>query len=230
MSERNYDFLRRMREIHRPDRRDLQAVPAAHEVAITEDWLLALGAGFAGGGRKALLDFQEYLQVSMRVPVKMAVSDRLTGPRILFQQKELDAPRGSFQLEVKADGIIVSTADLQGLWSAIVYLEDVMNFREAPFLPLGSEFRKPLIRIRRTHSGSGMDDFPDWQLSAIAHAGFNTIEVFVKDFDRTTRGYCNINELIDRAAAYGLDTIIYNYLPSYKHPDEPDAEQFFDSI
>mgnify|MGYP000847810071 FL=1 len=230
MSERNYDFLRRMREIHRPDRRDLQAVPAAHEVAITEDWLLALGAGFAGGGRKALLDFQEYLQVSMRVPVKMAVSDRLTGPRILFQQKELDAPRGSFQLEVKADGIIVSTADLQGLWSAIVYLEDVMNFREAPFLPLGSEFRKPLIRIRRTHSGSGMDDFPDWQLSAIAHAGFNTIEVFVKDFDRTTRGYCNINELIDRAAEYGLDTIIYNYLPSYKHPDEPDAEQFFDSI
>ena len=230
MSEHNYDFLKRMREIHRPNRRDFQAVPAANEVALNKDWLLALGSGFACGGEKAVLDFQEYLQISMRVPVRIAVADGLSGSRILFQQQALDAPRGSFHIEVKADGIILSTADLQGLWSAIVYLEDVMNFREAPFLPLGSQLHKPLIRVRRTHSGSGIDDFPDWQLSAITHAGFNTIEIFVKDFDRTTRGYCNINELIDRAAEYGLDTFLYNYLPSYKHPDEPDAEQFFDSV
>ena len=192
MSERNYDFLKRMREIHRPNRRDFQAVPAANEVAINEDWQLILRTGFASGGEKALLDFQEYLQISMRVPVKASISAKLAGPSILFQQQALDGPRGSFQLEVNADGITLSTADLQGLWSGIVYLEDVMNFREAPFLPLGSELRKPLIRIRRTHSGSGIDDFPDWQLSAIAHAGFNTIEI-CQDFDRTTRGYCNIN-------------------------------------
>lgn len=92
MSEHNYDFLKRMREIHRPNRRDFQAVPAANEVALNKDWLLALGSGFACGGEKAVLDFQEYLQISMRVPVRIAVADGLSGSRILFQQQALDAP------------------------------------------------------------------------------------------------------------------------------------------
>jgi hypothetical protein len=231
MNERNYDFLQRLREIHRPKRRDPQATPAAAEVAITDDWCLVLGDGFAPAGEKALFDLQHYLQVSMGVSLRIAAAEQSCRPCLVLRQQAIaDAPRGSFRLEVKDSGIILSTADLQGLWSGIVHLEDTMSFREAPFLPAGCELRQPLIRVRRTHSSCGVDDFPDWQLCAIAHAGFNTIEVFVKDFDRTTRGYCNINELIDRAEEYGIDTFLYNYLPSYKHPDDPDAEEFFDSV
>ncbi len=231
MSECNYEFLKRMREIHRPKRRDPQAMPADNEIAITEEWCLVLQEGFTPGAEKALADFQDYLQVSMGVSLCVAAANQDRCPRIVFRQQVFaDAPRGSFQVAATSSEIVLSAADLQGLWSGIVYLEDLMNFREAPFLPAGSELRKPLIRVRRTHSGSGIDDFPDWQLCSIAHAGFNTIEVFVKDFDRTTRGYCNISELIERAEEYGLDTFIYNYLPSYKHPDDPDAEKFFDSI
>ena len=230
MSERNYDFKKRMREIHRPERRDFQAVPAANEVEITGDWQLALNPGFALGGKKALFDFQQYLQISMKLSLRIAGAADPICPRIVLRQQALASARGSFMLDVKADEIILSTVDLQGLWSGIVYLEDTMNLREAPFLPLGSQEHKPLIKVRRTHSGCGNDDFPDWQLCAIAHAGFNTIDVFVKDFDKTTRGYCDINDLIERAAEYGLDTFIYNYMTTYKHPEDPDAEQFFDSV
>ena len=230
MKEKNYDFLRRMREIHRPDRRNLELGKAADELEVDASWRLVLAPGFAVGAEKALLDFQHYLYQSMGLSLSIASAADTSGPCIVFQQADIPGPRGSFNLELREDGIVLSCVDLQGLWSGIVYLEDCMNLREAPFLKLGHEERRPLITVRRGHSGCGQDDFPDWQLCAMAHAGFNMLDLFVKNFDQTTRGYCNINELIDRAAEYGLDVFIYNYMPSYKHPDDPDAEEFFDNI
>ena len=138
--------------------------------------------------------------------------------------------RGSFRVDVASDGIVLEGMELQGLWNGAVYLEDQMNLREAPILALGKATRTPLMKLRRVHSGSGIDDYPDWQLRAIVHAGFNTIELFVRDLDKTALGYNDINDIIQRAANYGLDTFFYSYMPSYKHPDEPDAEEFFDSI
>ena len=138
--------------------------------------------------------------------------------------------RGSFRVDVASDGIV-----LEGMESA-----RTLERRCLPGRPdesarsadpaLGKATRTPLMKLRRVHSGSGIDDYPDWQLRAIVHAGFNTIELFVRDLDKTALGYNDINDIIQRAANYGLDTFFYSYMPSYKHPDEPDAEEFFDSI
>ena len=67
-------------------------------------------------------------------------------------------------------------------------------------------------------------------MNAIAHAGFNTIKIFIKGIDETANGYCNIKDLIKRAASYGLEVSFHCYLPCFKHPDESDAEEFFDSV
>ena len=80
------------------------------------------------------------------------------------------------------------------------------------------------------HSGCVLDEYPDWQLLAIAHAGFTAIDLFVKGPDTTTIGHMNINDLIERASKFGLDAVLYSYLQSYKHPDDPDAEEFFDNV
>ena len=230
MNERNYDFLARMREIHRPGRRNAQIQCQPVEIEIKASWTLALEGDFGTGGHKALADLQDYLWTSMRLSLRLAEAGTGAAPALRLCQGAVDGPKGSFTLDIAERGIVLTAPGLSGLWSGIVYLEDTMNLREAPLLPLGRQERRPLIRVRRTHSGCGIDDFPDWQLAAIAHAGFNTIDVFLKNFDQTTRGYCDIRGLIDRAAEYGLDTFIYNYMPSYKHPDDPDAEAFFDSI
>ncbi|MDX9980863.1 MAG: hypothetical protein RBU25_12635, partial [Lentisphaeria bacterium] len=135
----------------------------------------------------------------------------------------------SYRLVVKRDAIVVCGRDERGAGQGCYYLEDLMNLREAPFLQLGDEARAPVFQPRMIHSGWGIDLFPDPHLNAIAHAGIDAILVFVKGPNRTTVGHLDINDLIDRAAACGLDVYLYSYLHSSKHPDDYEAAAFYDS-
>jgi hypothetical protein len=230
MTEKNYDFKKRMRVVHLPDRRDFAVRTGAAEVLLDESWSIVLADDFGQGGDKAATDFQDYLGVSMSLPLRLYRGKaEISGPVIRLCAIP-ESGKGAFQLRVSGTEIMLGASDLAGLWNGVVYLEDCMNLQSAPILPLGEQKREQLVRGRRVHSGCGIDDYPDWQLKAIIHAGFNIIDVFVKDFGVTAGGHCDINTLIDRAEEYGLGTFLYNYLPSYKHPDDPDAEAFFDSI
>jgi len=104
-----------------------------------------------------------------------------------------------------------------------------MNLREAPYLTPADETREPVFSPRMVHSGWGLDQFPDAHLNAIAHTGMDAVLVFAKGVDRTTVGYLDINDLIARTAHFGLDVYLYSYLLSEKHPDDPDAEAFYES-
>ena len=238
--EKNFDFLKRMRQIHQPDRRDPEAVPNKNETAIDNSWKIVIPAGAGPLVRRAASDFQDYLLTSMNVSVPVTV---IAGPgrhpkSLLLIPKSFctcDNPKpekkGAFILDVSPDqGIVLCGNDDRSIFHGTIHLEDLMNFREAPFLEIGKRLREPLARMRSVHSGCGIDDFPDWQLNAIVHAGFNAIDIFIKEPDTTTRGHCNVNDVIERAASYGLDTVLYSYLKSYKHPDDPDAEAVFDSV
>ena len=238
--EKNYDFLRRMREIHKPDRRNHELKPREGETVIDSRWCIAVKEGAPEMIRKAACDLQDYLFVSMGVSVRIETLPAMEKkPKSVlltlkddFQAAPADVPRkqGSFFFACGEDSVLVCAAGERGVLYGAIHIEDRMNLREAPYLAECAYARSPLARMRSVHSGSGVDDFPDWQLNAILHAGFNAIDVFVKDIDTTTRGYCNINELIERAAEYGIDVVLYNYIRCYKHPDDPDAEEFFDSI
>ncbi len=239
--EQNYDFLKRQKVIHQPDRRDGSLVPDPGETVLDSTWRIAIPAQASALVRRAAQDMQDYLLASMHVSV--AVTEEKTAlraPKTLLYVTKADFPdipggapvkRGSYFVDVtENNGILLCGADERAVLYGSIHLEDRMNLREAPFFKRERVLREPLTRMRSTHSGCGIDTFPDWQLNAIVHAGFNAIDVFLKAPDTTARGYCNINDLIDRAASYGLDVVIYSYLESYKHPDDPDAEEFFDSV
>ena len=238
--EKNYDFLKRMREVHKPDRRDTRAVPAADEIEIDGSWKLVIPAGAGRLLRRAAADLQDYLFTSMKVsvPVLELEAPGRREKTILLTPEPSCADggpkpdkKGAFVLDVSPDrGIALCGFDERAVFYGSIRMEDLMNFRAAPFLTVGRKLREPQTRMRSVHSGSGIDDFPDWQLNAIVHAGFTAIDLFVKAPDTTTRGCCNINDVIDRAASYGLDTVLYSYLKSYKHPDDPDAAAFFDGV
>ena len=240
LQEKNYDFLKRMRTVHKPDRRDMTAEPKPGEIALDDSWKIVIPAGAGQLVRRAASDFQDYLFVSMKVSVPVV---EIEGPGrhdkcLLLIPKSFctcDNPKpekkGAFILDaVEGQGIVLCGFDERAVFFGTIHLEDVMNLREAPYLPAGKKLREPLARMRSVHSGCGIDDFPDWQLNAIVHAGFTAIDLFIKNPDTTTRGYCNVNDVIDRAASYGLDTVLYSYLKCYKHPDDPDAEEFFDGV
>ncbi len=239
--EQNYDFLKRMQVIHKPDRRDASVQADAGELVLDNGWEIRISPKASCVVRRAAKDMQDYLLTSMKVSVAIVETDHMIrAPKTLlyttladYQGKPDRTPekQGAFVFEGSAaEGILLCGAEERAVLYGSIHLEDEMNLREAPYLKAEKYLREPLTRMRSIHSGCAIDTFPDWQLDAIVHAGFNAIDLFVKGPDTTTRGYCNINDLIDRAASYGLDVVFYSYLKSYKHPDDPDAEAFFDSV
>jgi hypothetical protein len=105
-----------------------------------------------------------------------------------------------------------------------------MTLRQAPFVKRGTLARHPLFSPRMIHSGYGEDQYPDAHLAAIAHAGMDAVLVTVKGVNRTMVGTADFNELCYRAAAYGLDVYAYSYLPVDRHPDDPDAADYYEQV
>jgi len=231
--EKNYDFLDRRREIHLPARRDITLVAAENEVEVDGSWILAANPPEDPMLKHAILDLQDYFLVSMGISLKIAGPAQNPDSKMILLEKDIkrkELSRGIYSMEVGNDQVRICSSDARAVWFGALHLEDIMNLREAPFVERGTVVSKPYVVVREVHSGCGIDEYPDGELNAIAHAGFNTIKIFIKGIDHTTRGYCNINDVIKRAAKYGLDVSFYNYMPSFKHPDEADAEKFFDSI
>lgn len=242
MKENNYDFRKRLLEVHKTNRRDYGIKPLPSEVMIDDGWLILLNERAERVLVNAAKDLAEFLLVSMGVSVSIkkcpdirteAANDK---SRIILTTREeleefggaLDTPR-SYRLQCNSKGIIICGYDERGTAQGCYYLEDLMNLVSAPILKESDISRKPLFSPRMVHSGYGLDMFPDAHLNAIAHAGMDAILVFAKDADLTPHGYMDFNELIYRAQGYGLDVYAYSYLKSMKHPDDSDAEDYYDS-
>ena len=127
------------------------------------------------------------------------------------------------------DGIVIDAFDERGIAQAFYYLEDLMSVRCAPFIKKETVENKAMYSPRMIHSGYGIDQFPDCHLRAIAHSGMDAILVFTKAVNTTTCGYLDFNELICRAAKYGIDVYAYSYMKSTLHPADEGAEAYYDS-
>ncbi|HOJ10823.1 MAG TPA: hypothetical protein PK733_09545, partial [Clostridiales bacterium] len=240
--ERNYEFRKRLLEVHKQDRRDYNIVPQQDEIVVDDTWDIAIPDNADRVILNAAKDLQDYFFTSMGVSLKLIRTNNIEKEaesglkKIIFITKEiakklgkcLDTPR-SYHFSCSDDRIILCGYDERGAAQASYYLEDLMNFKCAPIVKKGEECRKPLFSPRMVHSGYGLDMFPDAHLNAIAHAGMDAILVFTKDADTTPHGYLDFNELIYRAAGYGIDVYAYSYLKSLKHPDDADAESYYEN-
>ncbi len=102
-----------------------------------------------------------------------------------------------------------------------------MNLRRAPFLAFGKERRKPKFDRRMFHSGWSVRDFPEGYLASSAHAGFNTILLYLGAPNRDAGVTFDVNGLIDRAERWGIDVCIYSSISAMVHPDDPKAPEVF---
>ncbi len=242
-AEHNYAFRRRLNQVHLPDRRNPHAQPNAKETVLDDTWTIILASEASDYLFRVAQDLQDYLAVSMGIAVKVIRHDHAaeaadTGSRIIAIGARDDfSGRGrrlrksrSFRLQVTSECIVVTGYDERGAAQGCYRLEDIMNLREAPFIPAQDTVREPIFAPRMTHSGWGIDNFPDQHLNAIAHAGIDAILVFVKDINMTNTGHLDFANLIDRAEAFGLDVYFYSYMKSRKHPDDPEAEAFYENM
>ena len=241
-AERRYAFRQRLDQVHRPDRRDPECRPEPGEVVIDDGWRIVVPVEASAYLIEVAQDLQDYLFTSMRASVLLVrMSDLGAAARaedkviLLATRDDLpDAGRElsvarSYRLQVETGHITVCGRDERGIGQGCYFLEDLMNLREAPCLSVSDQSREPVFSPRMVHSGWGIDQYPDAHLKAIAHTGMDAILVFVKGVDRTTMGYLDINDLIARAARFGLDVYLYSYMISRVHPDDPQAESFYES-
>lgn len=223
--EQNFDFRTRCCQLHKriPGWRD--RAPRANEYAPTDTLTIACTAD-GPVAQTALADFISYLKTAFGLTAR-----RTDGAaRISLRLDPAMTDYMARKTQVDAEGIRITAADERGLAQALYDLEDEMNARRAPFITLGTREKKPAFSPRMTHSGIGLDLFPDEYLSACAHHGYDAVLVFMRDTCHAglkTEEY-DFADLIDRAARYGIDVYAYSKIPNYIHPDEPDARQAFD--
>lgn len=240
LQEKNYDFLKRMKLIHIPGRRDHSFTGNGNDILVDQDWKIAVSRNPSKKAMRAALDFQDYLLVSMDISlpiVKLSHGENREKCIQFLKKEEYDGTlahvpekAGSFAVEFAKENVLLCGADDNSLLYAMVYIEDCMNLVNAPVLTPGKCLREDLTRMRSIHSGAGVDKFPEWQFNAILHAGFNAVDLFLKGIDTVSWGHCDVASLIEEADEYGIGVVLYNYMSSFKHPDDSDAVEFFDSI
>ncbi len=223
--EKNYDFRARHWQVHKPGRRDGERTPLDNEIVLDESWMLGFPQDADIVMINAMNDFQDYMFVSMGISMKLT---HTRGENVLWMEKSPARKRG-FDLLVEDNAVTVSTAPVDA-FKAIVYLEDMMNLEGAPVLEKGNFDRTPIYNNISVHSGSGIDDYCDNELRAVVHAGYDGIYIMVRDYDVTEAGPANINDIMQRAAGFGIKSFIYNYMECFHHPDEENVQHFFDEM
>ena len=224
LTEKNYDFRKRHWEYHKPDRRDPERLAAEDEVMLTADWKI----GAAPGNPIAKIaadDFQEYLEKSMGISLPIVKTD---GANTLWIDVSEELAEG-FRLTVESNHIRLTAAEDKMTFRGTIHLEDLMNLEEAPVLKKGEFIRRPMYLRRIVHSGTGLDAYPDQELLALLHAGYDTIDLFLVGLDRNRLGYCDFNDIIERADRYGIEAVFHNYIQTFVHPDEEGAQAKFDA-
>ncbi len=240
--ERNYGFRARLDVVHQPGRRAAHAGPEPGETVLQTGWQIRVPESASPYLIEVAKDLQDYLFTSMGVSVlllqgrQVPEADPRAAPAIVLGTaaqlpaagRGLTVPR-SYRVGVEAARVVVCGRDERGVAQGCYWLEDVMNLREAPFLSRGEVTREPIFSPRMVHSGWGLDQFPDAHLRAVAHAGFDAILVFAKGPNHAALGFLDFDDLVRRAASHGLDVYLYSYLVSRRHPDDPDAEAYYEA-
>lgn len=242
--EEPYAFRQRLREVHRPQRRNKSLQPLPNELVLDETFDILLPEDAGPVLLQAAHDLQDYLFTSMMIPLRIrrvaevaaAVNQEDSACILLATASHLpdrdlaegDGPRG-FRIDCDHQ-VIITGFDEAGVMQGCFFLEDLMNQREAPYLRQTAYCHRPLFSPRMIHSGYALDVYPKDYLARVAHAGYDTILVFVKGPNMTPSGYLDLNELCRIAALYGISVYAYSYMSSEKHPDEPDAADYYDAL
>ena len=207
--EQNYDFRERMLKIHKENVRKQSRKAKDNEIFLSDNALIKISKSAGEVINTAALDFVDYLKNSMNISSSVTTEGKgdieiNLAEDISFDLGEFAVYRG-FMIKTDENGIKIIANDERGAASALYYIEDLMCFECAPAVKFGIINKKPLYSPQMVHSAYGLDEFPDGYLARVAHEGRDAILVFTKGVNETPSGYLDFNDLIKRAAKYGID-------------------------
>jgi len=227
-SEKNYDFKKRLLTVHKSDIRDFSAVADSNEYEIKDSFKIIIPEKFSIVLETGTKDFLDYLSTSMGISATVIKENKNYSKNAVVISIDKNLKEDYI---ISFDDIITITAKTdRGAVQALYCLEDMMNMRKAPFIKKEELRHTFMFSPRMVHPGYGVDEFPDEHLSQIAHAGMDTVLVFVKGVNETPSGFLDFNDLCHRAAKYGIDVYAYSYISCTVHPDDENAQSTYDNL
>ncbi len=191
----------------------------------------------------ALDDFQCFMHVAMGVKPQ----GKEYKINILIRQSN-DWPGDSveaFQINTSQHSCEIIASNPDSVRRALVYLEDEMTARRAPFLTLGKQTRWSKIAERITRSPiapyrwktgwellDNNDYYPDNYLNNLAHCGVNGIWVaglfrtlihsdVLPELGPPEHRLKKLKQLVAKAARYGIKVYFFCIEPRFLTPDHP---------
>jgi len=228
--EKNYDFRERLRCVHKAGRKNDSVWQTVSGTVVDDSWQIVFPDNAGKVVRNAAWDLQEYFELSMDCYVKAVPLSRKGPGKSILLSFGLEAEPSSYRLISDGESISIQGSDERGIAQGCYYLEDRMNLNEGPVVETCDVQKSPLYSPRMTHSGYGLDMYPEDYLRTLAHNGIDAILIFVKDMDTTAHGYMDFNDMIRRAADWGIDVYAYSRHHNTMHPDDKGAREFYKSI
>lgn len=233
-TQQNYDFRKELLTVHEDNLRNRERTPRAEEFWLHDGATVAISPTAGEVIAVAAEDFTDFLSVSMQLSAKVVTEGAANITVRLASEAGIDlgefAAYKGFRIETTQDSITITAHDDRGAAQALYYIEDLMTFDGAPCLPYGRIEKRAMYTPQMVHSAYDMDIFPDEYLARIAHEGRDAILVFTKGVNLTPCGPLDFNDLVRRAARYGIDVYAYSYIKSGMNPEEPEAEAYYDEL
>lgn len=230
--EKNYDFQKKLLTVHECDIRNYERSAKDGEYFLSDHVTIKISDDASIVIKTAVYDFVDFLKVSMGITADVCVNCDKADIMVAIAGSDVDLKNAKgyrgFKTETDKDGIKVYGYDDRGASQGLFYIEDVMSFAKAPCVPFGDVYKKPMYSPQMVHSGFGLDSYPDEYLAKVAHEGRDAILIFTKAVNLTPDGYLDFNDVIRRAAKYGISVYAYSYIKSTMHPDDEGAEEYYE--
>jgi hypothetical protein len=240
--EPSFAFVERLSRVEYPDYRAPNRAVSDKEVDVT-GWSVVEPANATQDSGAAARQFVEYLNHTFRSRSQLGAASSSPGPKsiALHIDPRISTVPMTFEIDVKADGVRVVATDPAGLLQAIYRLQDQMESAGAPFLPLG--LQNGVRRLSPAYLYSyfalygdpllekDIDPFPEGYLQKLSRLGVNGVwlqgilrqlapsTVFPEFGDQWQTRLSRLNELVARAARYGIKVYLYMNEPRAMGPE-----------
>lgn len=229
--EMPYEFRKKLLTVHEADLRNSDREHRDNEYWIDDGVKIKISSDAGIVIKTAAYDFCDYLKISMNISSSVVFEGKAGITIALASECDIDlgeynAYKG-FWIEASQNGISVFAHDDRGAAQALYYLEDLMTFEGAPTVKYGSIKKKAMFSPQMVHSAYQQNVYPDEYLAIVAHEGRDAVIAQVGVGEEYNPSF--VNDLISRAAKYGIDVYAYSHFKSLVSPEAPDAEEYYDS-
>lgn len=224
--EKHYEFREKLMKIHKPNRINDAVWTKIDGIHIEDGWTILLPENSGIILKNAAEDLKEYLRISMNRSVEIVSEEKEKQIRLQVSMKEEKQAYGI----CACCSITLNGTSEKMTAQAVFALEDQMNMNEGPVIEKQDQIFNPIFHTRLIHTGLGDGLYPDEHLNALAHSGFDAIMVGTRGVNEDDELCAEVNDIIDRAAKYGISVYTFTPFKNLRHPSDPDAWEHYDSM